>query len=206
MKRSKSSRKWLDRHFNDTYVKQAQKAGYRSRAAFKLLEIQEKDRLIKPGMKVVDLGAAPGGWSQIARDLVGEKGQVFALDILPMDPIAGVEFIQGDFRETEPLESLRNLLDSAAIDLVISDMAPNVTGMASVDQPRSIYLCELALDFARETLKPGGGFVVKVFQGEGFDDYLREVRSSFTRVVSRKPDSSRAKSREIYLVAGNFKM
>ncbi|MCG7938345.1 MAG: 23S rRNA (uridine(2552)-2'-O)-methyltransferase RlmE [Candidatus Thiodiazotropha lotti] len=206
MKRSKSSRKWLDRHFNDTYVKQAQKAGYRSRAAFKLLEIQEKDRLIKPGMKVVDLGAAPGGWSQIVRDLVGEKGQVFALDILPMDPIAGVEFIQGDFRETEPLESLRNLLDGAAIDLVISDMAPNVTGMASVDQPRSIYLCELALDFARETLKPGGGFVVKVFQGEGFDDYLREVRSSFTRVVSRKPDSSRAKSREIYLVAGNFKM
>ncbi|MCG7968691.1 MAG: 23S rRNA (uridine(2552)-2'-O)-methyltransferase RlmE [Candidatus Thiodiazotropha taylori] len=206
MKRSKSSRKWLDRHFNDTYVKQAQKAGYRSRAAFKLLEIQEKDRLIKPGMKVVDLGAAPGGWSQIARDLVGENGQVFALDILPMDPIAGVEFIQGDFRETEPLESLRNLLDGAAIDLVISDMAPNVTGMASVDQPRSIYLCELALDFARETLKPGGGFVVKVFQGEGFDDFLREVRSSFIRVVSRKPDSSRAKSREIYLVAGNFKM
>ncbi|MCG7894959.1 MAG: 23S rRNA (uridine(2552)-2'-O)-methyltransferase RlmE [Candidatus Thiodiazotropha taylori] len=206
MKRSKSSRKWLDRHFNDTYVKQAQKAGYRSRAAFKLLEIQEKDRLIKPGMKVVDLGAAPGGWSQIARDLVGEKGQVFALDILPMDPIAGVEFIQGDFRETEPLESLRNLLDGAAIDLVISDMAPNVTGMASVDQPRSIYLCELALDFARETLKPGGGFVVKVFQGEGFDDFLREVRSSFGRVVSRKPDSSRAKSREVYLVAGNFKM
>ncbi|MCG7958655.1 MAG: 23S rRNA (uridine(2552)-2'-O)-methyltransferase RlmE [Candidatus Thiodiazotropha taylori] len=206
MKRSKSSRKWLDRHFNDTYVKQAQKAGYRSRAAFKLLEIQEKDRLIKPGMKVVDLGAAPGGWSQIARDLVGENGQVFALDILPMDPIAGVEFIQGDFRETEPLESLRNLLDGAAIDLVISDMAPNVTGMASVDQPRSIYLCELALDFARETLKPGGGFVVKVFQGEGFDDFLREVRSSFGRVVSRKPDSSRAKSREVYLVAGNFKM
>lgn len=206
MKRSKSSRKWLDRHFNDTYVKQAQKAGYRSRAAFKLLEIQEKDKLIKPGMQVVDLGAAPGGWSQIARDLVGENGQVFALDILPMDPIAGVEFIQGDFRETEPLESLRNLLDGAAIDLVISDMAPNVTGMASVDQPRSIYLCELALDFARETLKPGGGFVVKVFQGEGFDDFLREVRSSFSRVVSRKPDSSRAKSREIYLVAGNFKM
>ncbi|MCG7975945.1 MAG: 23S rRNA (uridine(2552)-2'-O)-methyltransferase RlmE [Candidatus Thiodiazotropha taylori] len=206
MKRSKSSRKWLDRHFNDTYVKQAQKAGYRSRAAFKLLEIQEKDKLIKPGMKVVDLGAAPGGWSQIARDLVGENGQVFALDILPMDPIAGVEFIQGDFRETEPLESLRNLLQGAAIDLVISDMAPNVTGMASVDQPRSIYLCELALDFARETLKPGGGFVVKVFQGEGFDDFLREVRSSFGRVVSRKPDSSRAKSREIYLVAGNFKM
>jgi 23S rRNA (uridine2552-2'-O)-methyltransferase len=206
MKRSKSSRKWLDRHFNDTYVKQAQKAGYRSRAAFKLLEIQEKDRLIEPGMKVVDLGAAPGGWSQIARDLVGEKGQVVALDILPMDPIAEVSFIQGDFRESEPLDALRNLLDGESIDLVISDMAPNVTGMASVDQPRSMYLCELALEFARETLKPGGGFVVKVFQGEGFDDFLREVRSSFTRVVSRKPDSSRAKSREIYLVAGNFKI
>ncbi len=206
MKRSKSSRKWLDRHFNDAYVKQAQKAGYRSRAAFKLLEIQEKDRLIKPGMRVVDLGAAPGGWSQIARDLVGDEGQVYALDILPMEPIAGVEFIQGDFRQTEPLEALRNLLDGAAIDLVISDMAPNVTGMPSVDQPRSIYLCELALDFARESLKPGGGFVAKVFQGEGFDDYLRALRSAFGRVVSRKPDSSRARSREIYLVAGNFKM
>ncbi|MES9833816.1 MAG: 23S rRNA (uridine(2552)-2'-O)-methyltransferase RlmE [Candidatus Thiodiazotropha sp. LLP2] len=206
MKRSKSSRKWLDRHFNDAYVKKAQKAGYRSRAAFKLLEIQEKDKIIKPGMRVVDLGAAPGGWSQIARDLVGEKGEVVALDILEMDPIAGVHFIQGDFREPQPLESLRKHLDGEPVDLVISDMAPNVTGMTSVDQPRGIYLCELALEFARETLKPGGGFVVKVFQGAGFDDYLREMRGVFSRVVSRKPDSSRAKSREIYLVAGNFKM
>ncbi|MES9941763.1 MAG: 23S rRNA (uridine(2552)-2'-O)-methyltransferase RlmE [Candidatus Thiodiazotropha sp. 6PLUC2] len=206
MKRSKSSRKWLDRHFNDAYVKQAQKAGYRSRAAFKLLEIQEKDRIIKPGMRVVDLGAAPGGWSQIARDLVGEKGEVVALDILEMDPIAGVHIIQGDFREPQPLESLRNHLDGEPVDLVISDMAPNVTGINSVDQPRGIYLCELALEFARETLKPGGSFVVKVFQGTGFDDYLKEMRSAFSRVVSRKPDSSRAKSREIYLVAGNFKM
>ena len=206
MKRSKSSRQWLDRHFNDEYVKQAQKAGYRSRAAFKLLEIQEKDKLIKPGMRVVDLGAAPGGWSQIARNLVGEKGQVVALDILPMDPIAGVEFIQGDFREPQPLEEMRKRLAGEPVDLVISDMAPNVTGMASVDQPRGMYLCELALDFARETLKPGGGFVVKVFQGAGFDEYLKEMRSAFTRVVSRKPSSSRAKSREIYLVAGNFKM
>jgi 23S rRNA (uridine2552-2'-O)-methyltransferase len=206
MKRSKSSRKWLDRHFNDAYVKQAQKAGYRSRAAFKLLEIQEKDKIIKPGMRVVDLGASPGGWSQIARNLVGDKGQVVALDILPMDPIAGVEFIQGDFRESQPLEALRNHLDGELVDLVISDMAPNVTGMASVDQPRGIYLCELALDFARESLKPGGGFVVKVFQGAGFDDYLKEMRSAFSRVVSRKPNASRAKSREIYLVAGNFKM
>ncbi len=206
MKRSKSSRQWLDRHFNDEYVKKAQKAGYRSRAAFKLLEIQEKDRVIKPGMRVVDLGAAPGGWSQIARDLVGEKGQVIALDILPMDPIAGVDIIQGDFREDEPLAQLRNLLDGEPVDLVISDLAPNVTGMASVDQPRAIYLCELALDFARESLKPGGGFVIKVFQGAGFDEYLKSLRQSFGRVVSRKPASSRPKSREIYLVAGNFKV
>jgi 23S rRNA (uridine2552-2'-O)-methyltransferase len=206
MKRSKSSRQWLDRHFNDEYVKKAQKAGYRSRAAFKLLEIQEKDRVIKPGMRVVDLGAAPGGWSQIARDLVGDQGQVIALDILPMDPIAGVDIIQGDFREEEPLAQLRNLLGAEPVDLVISDMAPNVTGMASVDQPRAMYLCELALDFARESLKPGGGFVIKVFQGAGFDEYIKSVRQSFGRVVSRKPASSRSKSREIYLVAGNFKI
>jgi 23S rRNA (uridine2552-2'-O)-methyltransferase len=206
VKRSKSSRQWLDRHFNDAYVKKAQKAGYRSRAAYKLLEIQEKDRVVKPGMRVVDLGAAPGGWSQIARDLVGDRGQVIALDILPMDPIAGVEFIQGDFRDEEPLARLRNLLGGEPVDLVISDMAPNVTGMASVDQPRAMYLCELALDFARESLKPGGGFVIKVFQGAGFDEYIKSVRHCFGRVVSRKPASSRAKSREIYLVAGNFKI
>ncbi|MCM8855886.1 MAG: 23S rRNA (uridine(2552)-2'-O)-methyltransferase RlmE [Candidatus Thiodiazotropha sp.] len=206
MKRSKSSRQWLDRHFNDEYVKKAKKAGYRSRAAFKLLEIQEKDRIIKPGMRVVDLGAAPGGWSQIARDLVGEKGQVLALDILPMDPIAGVDFIQGDFREPQPLEEMRKWLAGEPVDLVISDMAPNVTGMASVDQPRAIYLCELALEFAREVLKPGGHFVAKVFQGEGFDAYLKALRGDFRRVVSRKPSSSRAKSREVYLVAGNFKI
>ncbi|MCU7849126.1 MAG: 23S rRNA (uridine(2552)-2'-O)-methyltransferase RlmE [Candidatus Thiodiazotropha sp. (ex Lucinoma kastoroae)] len=206
MKRSKSSRQWLDRHFNDEYVKKAQKAGYRSRAAFKLLEIQEKDRIIKLGMRVVDLGAAPGGWSQVARDLVGEKGQVLALDILPMDPIAGVDFIQGDFREPQPLEEMRKWLAGEPVDLVISDMAPNVTGMASVDQPRAIYLCELALEFAREVLKPGGHFVAKVFQGEGFDAYLKALRGDFQRVVSRKPSSSRAKSREVYLVAGNFKI
>jgi 23S rRNA (uridine2552-2'-O)-methyltransferase len=206
VKRSKSSRQWLDRHFKDDYVKQAKKAGYRSRAAFKLLEIQEKDRVIKPGMRVVDLGAAPGGWSQIARDLVGEKGQVIALDILPMDPIAGVEIIEGDFREDEPLSHLRNLLGGEPVDLVISDMAPNVTGMVSVDQPRAMYLCELALDFARESLKPGGGLVIKVFQGVGFDDYIKALRQSFGRVVSRKPASSRSKSRETYLVAGNFKI
>jgi 23S rRNA (uridine2552-2'-O)-methyltransferase len=206
MKRSKSSRQWLDRHFKDEFVKQAQKAGYRSRAAFKLLEINQKDKIFKPGIKVVDLGAAPGGWSQVARDLVGETGRVLAMDILPMEPIAGVEFIQGDFRESQPLEALRNSLEGEALDLVISDMAPNVTGINSVDQPRAIYLCELALDFAREMLKPGGGFVVKVFQGEGFDTYLTALRGDFKRVVSRKPTSSRAKSREVYLVAGNFKM
>ncbi|MCG7977912.1 MAG: 23S rRNA (uridine(2552)-2'-O)-methyltransferase RlmE [Candidatus Thiodiazotropha endolucinida] len=206
MKRSKSSRQWLDRHFKDDYVKQAQKAGYRSRAAFKLLEIQKKDNIFKPGMKVVDLGAAPGGWCQVARELVGEKGRIVAMDILPMDPMAGVEFIQGDFREAQPLEELEKSLDGEAVDLVISDMAPNVTGIASVDQPRAIYLCELALDFAREVLKPGGCFVVKIFQGEGFDAYLKALRRDFKRVVSRKPSSSRAKSREVYLVAGNFKM
>ncbi|MEW8015972.1 MAG: 23S rRNA (uridine(2552)-2'-O)-methyltransferase RlmE [Candidatus Thiodiazotropha endolucinida] len=206
MKRSKSSRQWLNRHFKDEYVKQAQKAGYRSRAAFKLLEIQQKDNIFKPGMKVVDLGAAPGGWCQVARELVGEKGRIVAMDILPMDPIAGVEFIQGDFRETQPLEELEKSLDGEAVDLVISDMAPNVTGIASVDQPRAIYLCELALDFAREVLKPGGCFVVKIFQGGGFDTYLKALRRDFKRVVSRKPSSSRAKSREVYLVAGNFKM
>ncbi|MCU7882216.1 MAG: 23S rRNA (uridine(2552)-2'-O)-methyltransferase RlmE [Candidatus Thiodiazotropha sp. (ex Lucinoma aequizonata)] len=206
MKRSKSSRQWLDRHFNDEYVKKAQKAGYRSRAAFKLLEIQEKDRIIKPGMRVVDLGAAPGGWSQVARDLVGEKGAVSVLDILPMDPIAGVDFIQGDFREPLPLEEMRKWLAGEPVDLVISDMVPNVTGMASVDQPRAIYLCELALKFAREVLKPGGHFVAKAFQGEGFDAYLKALRGDFQRVVSRKPNSSRAKSREVYLVAVNFKI
>jgi 23S rRNA (uridine2552-2'-O)-methyltransferase len=206
MKRSKSSRQWLDRHFNDDYVKKAQQAGYRSRAAYKLLEIQERDRLIKPGMRVVDLGAAPGGWSQVAKSLVGPKGQVIALDILEMEPLAGVSFIHGDFREDKPLKELRDLLGGEPVDLVISDMAPNVTGIASVDQPRSIYLCELALEFARECLKPGGGFVVKVFQGEGFEAFLKEVRQSFGKVVSRKPKSSRPKSREIYLVAGNFKI
>ncbi|MES9843726.1 MAG: 23S rRNA (uridine(2552)-2'-O)-methyltransferase RlmE [Candidatus Sedimenticola sp. PURPLELP] len=204
MKRSKSSRRWMDRHVNDEYVKRAQKDGYRSRAVYKLLEIQEKDRILKPGHVVVDLGAAPGGWSQIAEKLVGAKGRVVALDILPMDSLAGVDFIQGDFREEEALQQLRELLNGQAVDLVISDMAPNVTGMNAVDQPRAIYLCELALEFAREVLKPGGSLVVKVFQGEGFDEYMRELRSSFGKVVTRKPKASRSRSREVYLVAGNY--
>lgn len=206
MARSKSSGRWLQRHFNDEYVKRAQREGYRSRAAFKLLELQDKDRLIKPGMMVVDLGAAPGGWSQVAAKLVGDNGHVFALDILPMDPIPDVTFIEGDFCEQGPLDALNRALDGKPVDLVISDMAPNVTGMAAIDQPRSMYLCELALDFARQNLKPGGDFVAKVFQGEGFDEFYRELRSSFGRVVTRKPQASRAKSREVYVVARELKV
>jgi 23S rRNA (uridine2552-2'-O)-methyltransferase len=206
MARRKSSRRWLDRHFNDEYVKRAQQEGYRSRAAYKLLEIQTKDRLLKPGMRVVDLGAAPGGWSQVSRKLAGEQGQVVALDLLPMEPISGVTFIQGDFREDGPLEQLRAVLRGEAVDLVLSDMAPNVSGMAAVDQPRAIYLCELALDFAEEVLKPGGALVVKAFQGEGFEALLKRLRTTFANVVSRKPKASRARSRELYLVATKYKL
>jgi len=204
MKRSKSSRAWLDRHFNDEYVKRAQREGLRSRAAYKLEEIQSRDRVLKPGQTVVDLGATPGGWSQMARRIVGPQGRVIALDILAMDPLEGVDFIQGDFREEQPLLELRRLLGDTAVDLGMSDMAPNGTGMSSVDQPRAVYLCELALEFARETLKPGGILVVKIFQGEGFDSFIRELRGSFGRVVTRKPRASRPKSREVYLVAGNY--
>ena len=206
MARSKSSRNWLDRHFTDNYVKQAQQLGYRSRAAFKLLEIQEKDNLIQPGHVVVDLGAAPGGWSQIAKDLAGEEGMVLALDILPMDPIAGVHIIEGDFREQAPFDKLLAMLNGRPVDLVISDMAPNISGVAAVDQPRSMYLCELALEFARQTLKPGGDFLVKVFQGEGFDEFFRQMRDSFGKVVTRKPHASRSKSREVYLLGRDFKV
>ncbi len=204
MKRSKSSRRWLDRHFKDEFVLKSHKDGFRSRAAYKLQEIQERDRLIKPGQVVVDLGAAPGGWSQFAGGIVGSKGRLVALDILPMDPLEHVAFIQGDFREDSVLAQLRELLAGSGVDLVISDMAPNVTGMAAVDLPRAMYLCELALDFAGQVLKPGGGFVVKVFQGEGFDQFMRNLRSSFNKVVTRKPKASRPKSREVYLVATGF--
>ncbi|MES9905606.1 MAG: 23S rRNA (uridine(2552)-2'-O)-methyltransferase RlmE [Sedimenticola sp.] len=204
MKKSKSSRQWLDRHVNDEYVKRSRKEGYRSRAVYKLLEIQEKDRIFSPGQTVVDLGAAPGGWSQVAVKLVGHKGRVAALDILPMDSLAGVDFIQGDFRENEPLQELRALLGDRPVGLVISDLAPNITGTSAVDQPRSMYLCELALDFAREVLSSGGGLVVKAFHGEGFDNYVKELRSSFGRVVTRKPKASRPRSREVYLVAMDY--
>lgn len=205
MKRSKSSQNWLKRHFDDPYVKQAQKAGYRSRAVFKLLEIQEKKRIIKPGQVIVDLGAAPGSWTQAAVPLVGKKGAIIAVDILPIEPIEGVVFIQGDFAEQDVHEQLLLAINGRNIDLVMSDMAPNISGLKAVDQPRAMCLAELALDFARGALKPGGDFLVKVFQGEGFDGYLKDVRKTFKKVVIRKPKASRPKSREVYLLAMDMK-
>lgn len=204
MAKTASSRKWLDRQHSDPYVKQAQREGYRSRAAYKLLEIQEKDRIFRPGMRVLDLGAAPGSWCQIAARLVGPSGSVVALDLLPMDPLPGVSILQGDFREAEMLERLCATLGGEPLDLVLSDMAPNISGMSVVDQPRAMYLVELALELARLRLQPGGSLVVKVFQGTGFDEVLLEIRQSFARVVSRKPKSSRSQSRELYLVAKGF--
>ncbi len=209
MKRSKSSQNWLKRHFDDHYVKEAQKAGYRSRAVFKLLEIQEKDKILRPGLVVVDLGAAPGGWSQIAAPIVvgrGDKGGgVIAMDILDIEPLKDVTFIQGDFAEQDVHDQLVVTLNGRAVDLVMSDMAPNISGMKAVDQPRAMYLAELALDFVRSTLKPGGDFVTKLFQGEGFDAYLKDVRSVFDKVLVRKPKASRPKSREVYLLARGFR-
>jgi 23S rRNA (uridine2552-2'-O)-methyltransferase len=203
--RSKSSGAWLREHFDDHYVKEAKRLGLRSRAAFKLMEIQEKDRLIKPGMVVVDLGAAPGGWSQFAMELVGDRGRVIASDILPMDSLAGVEFVEGDFTEEAVFNELMDLVGDNKADLVISDMAPNMSGMQAVDQPRSMYLAELALDMAKQVLKPGGSIIFKVFQGEGFDELLREMRPAFVQTVTRKPASSRSRSREVYLVAKSYK-
>jgi len=203
--KSKSSGRWLKEHFDDQYVKRSKESGYRSRASFKLLEIDRKDRLLNPGATVVDLGAAPGGWSQVAAECVGDRGRVVASDILPMDPLAGVEFIQGDFTEEAVLEKILAALGGERADLVISDMAPNMSGNASIDQPAAMYLVELALELAREVLKPGGRFLVKVFQGEGFDAYLRDVRESFDSVSTRKPDASRARSREVYLLGKGFR-
>jgi 23S rRNA (uridine2552-2'-O)-methyltransferase len=205
MAKTKSSRRWLDRHFSDAYVKRAQQEGYRSRAAYKLLEIQERDRLIHKGMTVVDLGAAPGGWSQVARRLVGESGRVLALDILPMEPLGGVTFLLGDFREDAALTGLHTALAGAPVDLVLSDMAPNVSGVAAVDQARAVHLCELALELACKALKPKGAMAVKAFQGEGFDAYLRQMRAAFAQVATRKPEASRSESREVYLVAKGFR-
>lgn len=201
MARSKSSSRWLREHFDDAYVKRAQKEGYRSRAIYKLQEIQDKDGLIRPGMTIVDLGAAPGSWTELCRELMGQKGNIVALDILPMKPLPGVEIIQADFTEETALEALRDALGGAPVDLVLSDMAPNISGETAIDQPRAMYLAELALDFAGQVLRPGGDFLVKVFQGEGFDAYLRALRQQFAKVQTRKPKASRSRSREVYLLA-----
>ena len=196
----------MKEHFDDEFVKRAQREGYRSRAVYKLDEIQQKDHILKPGMAVVDLGAAPGGWSQYALGLVGPKGSVVAMDILPMEPLPGVAFVQGDFREQTVLDELLNLLNGREIDLVMSDIAPNITGMDAVDQPRAMYLAELAVEFADRVLRPGGSLLVKLFQGEGFDALLKDLRSRYEKVTIRKPKASRPRSREVYALARGRKI
>ncbi|MEX6161137.1 23S rRNA (uridine(2552)-2'-O)-methyltransferase RlmE [Proteus mirabilis] len=205
-KRSASSSRWLQEHFSDTYVQQAKKKGFRSRAWFKLEEIQQSDNIFKPGMTVVDLGAAPGGWSQDVVQQLGNKGRFIACDLLPMDPIVGVDFLQGDFRDELVLKALLDRVGDNKVQVVMSDMAPNMSGTPAVDIPRSMYLVELALDMCRDVLAPGGSFIVKVFQGEGFDEYLGQIRSLFTKVKVRKPDASRSRSREVYIVATGRKL
>ncbi len=200
MTRSKTSKQWIHEHINDPYVQRAQKEGYRSRAAYKLLEIDERDHLLKRGMVVVDLGATPGGWSQVAAARVGPSGKVIALDLLPLQAIRGVEFIQGDFREDSVLAQLEELLGGKPVGLVISDMAPNISGIDITDQARAMHLAELALDFSVRHLQSGGAFLVKVFQGVGFEDYVKLMRSHFGRVVTRKPDASRGRSNELYIL------
>ena len=200
MKRSKTSSSWMREHVNDFYVKSAKQQGFRSRAAFKLLEVDERDRLLAPGMTVVDLGAAPGGWSQVTAEKVGARGKVIALDILQMQPIAGVDFICGDFREDAVLRELRSKLQGKAADLVICDMSPNISGVASRDQAQSMELAEFVLEFSSQVLKPQGRLLVKVFQGEDFEDFLKTMRSRFKEVISRKPGASRGRSSEIYLL------
>lgn len=199
-KKNKTSKQWMREHVNDPYVQLAQKEGYRSRAAYKLLEIDAKDHLLNPGTVVVDLGATPGGWSQVAAAKVGRSGKVIALDLLPLDPLPGVDFIQGDFREAAVLEQLEDLLHGKPVGLVISDMAPNISGVASADQARAMHLAELALEFALEHLTDHGSFLVKVFQGAGFEDFLKLMRSRFAKVVTRKPKASRDRSSEQYLL------
>jgi len=205
-KRSKSSARWLAEHANDEFVKRAQREGWRSRAVFKLEEIQRRERLLRPGIRCVDLGAAPGSWSQYAARILGNTSRIVATDILPMDAIPGVEFIQGDFREAAVLEQVLNRVGNAKVDLVLSDMAPNMAGIDAVDQPRSMYLAELALEFADRVLAPGGDLLVKLFQGEGFDQIIRDVRRRYGRVVTKKPKASRTRSPEIYLLARQFGM
>jgi 23S rRNA (uridine2552-2'-O)-methyltransferase len=206
MARSKSSKRWLTEHFDDPWVKQAQQQGLRARAAFKLLELNEKYGLIRRGMCVVDLGAAPGSWSQVALDLAGPKGRVIALDILEMQALEGVGFIRGDFTEKEPLQALEAMLGNRRPDLVLSDMSPNISGVSAADQPRAMYLAELALSFAEQWLKPGGDFLCKVFQGEGSDAFLQQCRSDFEKVVVRKPKASRPRSREVYVLGRGRKL
>ena len=205
MPRTKSSQRWIARHVKDEYVKRAQKEGFRSRAAYKLAEIDARDHLFRAGLTVVDLGAAPGGWSQYAVKRVGPGGRVLAVDILPMEPLQGVELIQGDFTEAAVLNLVLERLQGRGVDLVISDMAPNISGVAASDQARSVYLAELALEFAAKTLRPGATLLVKTFQGEGFDALRRQMRERFEKLATRKPKASRAESREIYLLARGFR-
>jgi 23S rRNA (uridine2552-2'-O)-methyltransferase len=205
-KKKSSSRAWLKEHHDDPFVQRAQREGYRSRAVYKLIEINEKDRLIQPGMSVLDLGSAPGGWSQVAGVLVGDRGRVLASDILPMDHLPNVTFIQGDFTEQETYDQLIQALSGRRLDVVISDMAPNMSGLAAVDQPRAMYLVELATDLALRALSPGGAMLTKVFQGEGFEEWFRQIRERFERVITRKPSASRSRSREVYVVATGLKV
>lgn len=205
MARSKSSNRWLQEHFKDRYVKESQKQGLRSRASFKLAELDQRDHLFRPGMVVVDLGAAPGGWSQVAAPIVGDQGVVIACDLLPMDSLEGVDFIQGDFTDEAVYNRVLDALGGRPVDVVISDMAPNMSGVTGVDQPRAMHLVELALDMAQNVLKPGGALVCKAFHGEGFDEWMKNCRDLFDKIRTRKPDASRARSREVYLVAKGFR-
>lgn len=204
MAQTKGGRQWMQEHLNDEYVQRAQKEGYRARAIYKLIEMDERDRLIKPGHYVVDLGAAPGSWSEYAVTKIGKKGRVFALDLLDIAPIKGVDFIQGDFRSDEVLDQLMKLIENHPVDLVMSDMAPNISGMRAVDQPRAMYLAELSLELARNVLKPGGDLLIKIFNGEGLDEFKKVLRADFDKLIIRKPKASRARSRENYLLARGY--
>ena len=204
-KKKSSSRAWLKEHHDDIFVQRAQKEGYRSRAVYKLMEINDKDQILRRGMSVLDLGSAPGGWSQVAAKMVGERGRVIASDILPMDALADVVFVQGDFTEQETYDRIVTELNDKFLDVVLSDMAPNMSGMPEVDQPRVMYLVELATELAERALAPGGAFITKVFQGEGFEMWFRQIRDRFERVITRKPTASRSRSREVYIVASGFK-
>lgn len=206
MRRTKSSKRWLQEHFDDVYVKKAQADGYRSRAVYKLKEVDEKELLLKPGMTVVDLGAAPGGWTQYVSERLQGKGRIVALDILPMDTLPDVEIILGDFREDDVLQQLMHLIPERGVDLLLSDMAPNMSGTTAIDIPRAMYLVELAFDFAEKMLKPGGSMLVKIFHGSGFDDLVKQAKCSFEKVVIRKPAASRARSKETYLLAKGYNL